>query len=130
MMHQRQSKRKAGAAVILTAMNNNQFLACQKNKLNTKLRKKATEKLTMHQKMLIFRMIIKKAATTSPTALGGKDTADLITLLCYHASLDFHDLFFHSGLKKYTASGTLEPKTGCRCKRRFPACFVMMNFKL
>ena len=41
-------------------------------------------------------LIVQKAvqsATTSKTVLVGEDT-DLIVLLCYHASLDSHDLFF------------------------------------
>ena len=41
-------------------------------------------------------LIVQKAvqsATTSKTVLVGEDT-DLIVLLCYHASLDSHDIFF------------------------------------
>ena len=39
--------------------------------------------------------------TTNSTVLVGDDT-DLIVLLCYHASLGFHDLFFCPKPKKNT----------------------------
>ena len=60
-------------------------------------------------------LIVQKAvqsATISKTVLVGEDI-DLIVLLCYQASLDSHDLFFHPELKKNTksfASGTSEPQ--------------------
>ena len=58
-------------------------------------------------------LIVQKAvqsATTSKTVLVGEDT-DLIVLLCYHASLNSHDLFFRPEPKKKSfASGTSEPQ--------------------
>ena len=59
MMHQRQSKKGRLVQIvchanIIIAMNKDLCLAKQKNKLNVELREKATEKLTMLQKMLIF----------------------------------------------------------------------------
>ena len=49
-------------------------------------------------------LIVQKAvqsATTSNTVLVGDDT-DLIVLLCYHAKLESHDLFFRPEPKKNT----------------------------
>ena len=56
-------------------------------------------------------LIVQKAiaavpsASTSKTVLVGEDT-DLIVLLCHHASLDSHDLFFRPESKKNTKSFT------------------------
>ena len=61
--------------------------------------------------LLIVQKVV-QSATTSKTVLVGEDT-DLIVLLCYHASLDSHDLFFHPEPKKCTKSfafGTPEPQ--------------------
>ena len=105
MTHQRRSKGKAFATVTVaanmtTTMKKDQFLASRKNKqqfifmLNTELEKSNCK--TYHAPGDADILIVQKAvqrATTSETALVGEDT-DLIILLCYHPSLDSHDLFF------------------------------------
>ena len=50
--------------------------------------------------LLIVQKAVQSAASTT-TVLVGDDT-DLIVLLCYHASLDSHDLFFRPEPKKTT----------------------------
>ena len=57
-------------------------MAHQKNYLRIELTEKAVEYLPSPEDADL--LIVQKAATTSPTALVGKDT-DPITLLCYHA---------------------------------------------
>ena len=113
MTHQRRSKGKAGATVTVaanmtTTMKKDQFLANQKNKqqfifmLSTELEKSNCK--TYHACGDADLLIVQKAvqsATTSKTVLDGEDT-DLIVLLCYHASLDSHDLFFRPEPKKNT----------------------------
>ena len=42
-----------------------------------------------------------QSATTTNTVLVGDDT-DLIVLLCYHASMESHDLFFRPEPKRNT----------------------------
>ena len=105
MTHQRWSKGKAGATVTVaanmtTTMKNNQILASRKNNqqfifmLNTDLEKSNCN--TYHEPGDADILIVQKAvqsATTSKTVLVGEGT-DLIVLLCYHSSLDSHDLFF------------------------------------
>ena len=99
------SKGKAGATVtvaanMITTMKNDQILASQKNKqqfifmLNTELEKSNCK--TYHVPGDADILIVQKAVqsvTTSKTVLVGEGT-DLIVLLCYHSSLDSHDLFF------------------------------------
>ena len=106
MIHQRRSKGKDGATVMVaanmtTTVKKDQFLANRKNKqqfifmLNTELEKSNCK--TYHALGDTDLLIVQKAvqpATTSKTVLVGEDT-DLIVLLCYHSSLDSHDLFFH-----------------------------------
>ena len=111
MTHQRRSKGKAGATVTVaanmtTTMKKDQFLANQKNKqqfiflLSAELEKNNCK--TYHAPGDADLLIVQKAvqsATTSNTVLVGEDT-DLIVLLCYHARLDSHDLFFRPEPKK------------------------------
>lgn len=112
MTHQRLSRGKAGASVTVaanmtTTMKKDQFLANRKNKqqfifmLSTELEKSNNCK-TYHAPGDADFLIVQKAvqsAKTSTTVLVGENT-DLIVLLCYHASLDFHDLFFRPEPKK------------------------------
>ena len=113
MTHQRRSKGKAGATVTVasnmtTTMKKDQFLANRKNKqqfifmLSRELEKKNCK--TYHASGDADLLIVQKAvhsATTSNTVLVGDDT-DLIVLLCYHAKLESHDLFFRPEPKKNT----------------------------
>ena len=50
--------------------------------------------------MLIVQKVV-KLATLMDTAMVGEDT-DLLSLLCYHASLDSHNIFFQPEPKKNT----------------------------
>ena len=118
------SKGKAGATVTVaanmtTTMKKDQFLANQKNKqqfiflLSAELEK--NNRKTYHAPGDADLLIVQKAvqsATTSNTVLVGEDT-DLIVLLCYHARLDSHDLFFRPEPKKTQksfVSGISEPQ--------------------
>ena len=84
MIHQRHSK--IGwcrcYANIIIAKKKDQFLANLKNYLRIEVREKAAEYLAAPEDADL--LIVQKAATTSPTALVGKD-AEPIVLLCYHA---------------------------------------------
>uniref|UniRef100_UPI00358ECD2A uncharacterized protein n=1 Tax=Myxine glutinosa TaxID=7769 RepID=UPI00358ECD2A len=113
MTHHRRSKGKIGATVTFTAdmivtMQKEQFLANRQNKqqflsmLSEELQKANCE--TYHASGDADLLIVQKAvqcATTNNTVLMGDDT-DLLVLLCYHASLDSHDLFFCSESRKTT----------------------------
>lgn len=113
MTHHRRSKGKTGTTVTLTAnmivtMQKEQFLANRQNKqkflsmLSEELQKANCE--THHASGDADLLIVQKAvqcATTNNTVLIGDDT-DLLVLLCYHASLDSHDLFFCSESRKNT----------------------------
>ena len=113
MTHQRRSKGKAGATVTVaanmtTTMKKEQFLANRKNKqqfifmLSSELEKNNCR--THHASGDADFLIVQKAvqsATTNNTVLVGDDT-DLIVLLCYHASLESHNLFFCPEPKKNT----------------------------
>ena len=113
MTHQRRSKGKASTTVTFTAdmtctIKKEQFLANKKNKqrfifmLSAALQDKNCE--TYHASGDADLLIVQKAvqsSATSTTVLVGDDT-DLIVLLCYHASLDSHDLFFRPEPKKKT----------------------------
>ena len=113
MTHQRRSKGKAGATVTVasnmtTTMKKDQFLANRRNKqqfifmLSRELEKNNCK--TYHASGDADLLIVQKAvqsATTSNTILVGDDT-DLIVLLCYHAKLESHDLFFRAEPKKNT----------------------------
>ena len=105
MTHQRWARGNAGATVTFTAdmpitMKKEQFLANQRNKqrfifmLSEELQKKncKTHHASGDADFLIVQKAVKSATTTN-TVLVGDDT-DLIILLCYHASLESHDLFF------------------------------------
>ena len=113
MTHQRRSKGNAGTTVTFTAdmpmtMKKDQFLANRQNKqqfifmLSEALEKKNCE--THHASGDADLLIVLKAvqsATTTSTVLVGDDT-DLIVLLCYHANMEAHDLFFHPESKSNT----------------------------
>lgn len=113
MTHQRRSKGKAGATVtvaasMITTMKKDQFLANRMNKqqfifmLSSELERRNCK--TYHAPGDADLLIVQKAvqsATTSNTVLVGDDT-DLIVLLCYHASLESHDLFFYPEPKRNT----------------------------
>jgi len=113
MTHQRRSKGNAGTTVTFTAdmrltMKKEQFLANRQNKqrfifmLSEELQKKNCE--THHASGDADLLIVLKAvqsATVTNTVLVGDDT-DLLVLLCYHASLESHDLFFCPEPKKNT----------------------------
>ena len=105
MTHQRLAKGNAGTTVTFTAdmpitMKKGQFLANRRNKqqfifmLSEELQKKncKAHHASGDADLLIVQQAIKSATTTN-TVLVGDDT-DLIILLCYHASLESHDLFF------------------------------------
>ena len=112
MTHQRRSKGNAGATVTVasnmtTTMKKEQFLANRKNKqqlifmLSRELENNCK---TYHASGDADLLIVQKAvqsATTSNSVLIGDDT-DLIVLLCYHAKLESHDLFFRPEPKKNT----------------------------
>ena len=113
MTHQWWSKGKAGATVTVasnmtTTMKKEQFLANRKNKqqfifmLSRELEKNNCK--TYHASgdadLLIVQIAV-QSASTSNTVLVGDDT-DLIVLLCYHAKLESHDLFFCPEPKKNT----------------------------
>ncbi|KAK3882376.1 hypothetical protein Pcinc_013242 [Petrolisthes cinctipes] len=110
--HLRRSKGNAGITVTFTAdmtltMKKEPFLPNRKNKqrflfmLSEDLQKKKCE--THHAlgdaDLLIGKKVVQSANVTN-TVLVGDDT-DLLVLLCYHASLEAHDLFFcHEPKKK------------------------------
>ena len=114
MTHQRRSKGNAGAlTVTITAdmpitMKKEQFLFNRQNKqnfifmLNEELQRKncETHHATGDADLLIIQKTVESATVTN-TVLVGDDT-DLIVLLCYHASLEYHDIFFCPEPKKNT----------------------------
>ena len=87
-------------------------MASLKNYLRIDIRENAAEYLAAPEDTDL--LIVQKAATTSPNALVGKDT-DPIVLLCYHAVLIPMTSSFIPGLKKFIASGALEPLRDCKC---------------
>ena len=113
MTQQRRSKGNAGATVTFTAdmtitMRKEQFLANRKNKqqfifmLSRELQKNNCK--THHASGDVDLLIVQKAvqsATTINTVLVGDDT-DHTVVLCYHTSLESHDLFFRPEPKKDT----------------------------
>ena len=115
-----QRERPSATVIVLanmtTTMKKEQFLTNKKNKfifmLSAELEKRSCK--TYHTPADADFLIVQKAVqstTTSTTVLGGHDT-DLIILLCYHASLDSHDIFFCPEPRKNTksfATGILEP---------------------
>ena len=116
MTLQRYSKGRAGATMTVAANITTimKFLTVQKYKqqfilmLSTELEK--SDYKTYHAPRDANLLIVQKAvrsATTSKTVLVGEDT-DLIVLLCCHASLDSHDLFFCSEPKKHKKVSCLE----------------------
>ena len=106
-----------------------QFLANRKNKqqfifmLSRELENNNCK--THHASGNADLLIVQKAveyATTSNTVLVGDDT-DLIVLLCYHANLDSHDLFFRpEPKKKHKEASYLEyqGKVGSRYLQQHP----------
>ena len=110
MTHQRRSKGNSGTTVTFKAgtpvtMKKEQFLANRQNKqrfifmLSEELKKNNCE--THHALGDADLLIVLKAVqseTSSNTALVGDDTY----LLCYHANLESHDLFFCPEPKKNT----------------------------
>ena len=114
MTNQRWSKGKAGATVtVATNMTTTmKFLANQKQQfifmLHRELEKSNCK--TYHAPGDADILIVQKAVQSAKTMLVGEDI-DLIVLLCYHASLDSHDLFFCPKSKekrKSFTSGTSE----------------------
>ena len=113
MTHQRRSKGNAGTTVTFTAdmpitMKKEQFLSNRQNKqqfifmLSKTLQNKNCE--VHHASGDADLLIVLKAiqsATTTNTVLVGDDT-DFIVLLCYHASMESHDLFFCPEPKRNT----------------------------
>lgn len=113
MTHQRRSKGKYGTTVtfepdMVLTMKKEHFLANKQNKqqfismLSDELQKANCE--THHASGDADLLIVQKAiqcATTTNTVLIGDDT-DLLVLLCYHASIDSHDLLFCSEARKST----------------------------
>jgi len=116
--HQRRSKGNTSVTVTVlanmtTVMKKEQFLANQKTKqqfifmLSAKLEKSNCK--TYHAPADADLLIVQKAvssATTSTTILVSDDT-DLMVLLCYHASLDSHDIFFCPEPQKNTIKASL-----------------------
>ena len=110
MVHQRRAKGQAGVTVTFTedmklTMKKVNFLANSTNKqqfinmLGSYLEKKCK---VYHAPGDADLLIVQKAvesATMVNTALVGDDT-DLLTLLCYHATLDSHNIFFRPEPKK------------------------------
>ena len=113
MTHQRRSKGRIGATVTFTAdmtlsMKKEEFLANRQNKhlflsmLSGELQKEKCE--TYHASGDADLLIVQKAVqctTINNTVLIGDDT-DLLVLLCYHASMDSHDLFLCSESRRNT----------------------------
>jgi hypothetical protein len=113
MTHQRRSKGRIGATVTFTAdmtltMKKEEFFANRQNKhlflsmLSGELQTTNCE--TYHASGDAYLLIVQKAvqcATIKNTVLIGDET-DLLVLLCYHASMDSHDIFFCSESRKYT----------------------------
>ena len=113
MTHRRRAKGQAGAIVTFTedmqlTMKKEQFLANKTNKqkfinmLGDQLEK---SKCKVHHApgdadLLIVQKAVESAAMVN-TVLVGDDT-DLLILLCYHASLGSHSIFFRSEPKKTT----------------------------
>ena len=113
MTHQRRSKGKKGATVTLAedmclTMPKDQFLSNTDNKqrfinvLSEQLKRKNCQ---IHQApggadLLIVQTTVESSITTT-TVLVGDDT-DLLVLLCYHASMDYHDVFFRPEARKNT----------------------------
>jgi len=109
----RRSKGKASTSVTVfanmtTTMKKEQFLVNKKEKkqfifmLSAELEKSNCK--TYHSPADGDLLIVQKAvqsATTNTTVLADDD-ADLIVLLCYHASLDSHDIFFCPEPRKNT----------------------------
>ncbi len=89
-------------------MKKDQFLANRENKqqfifmLSRELEKNncKTHHASGDADLLIVQKTV-QSATSSNTVLVGDDT-DLIVLLCYHAKLESHDLFFRPEPKKNT----------------------------
>ena len=117
MTHQRQTKGQAGVTVTFTrdmqlTMKKDRFLANKTNK--QQLIKMVGDHLVMkkcevhHAPGDADLLIVPKAvelATRVNTVLVGDDT-DLLILLCYHANLDSHSIFFRPEPKK----GTKNPR--------------------
>ena len=113
MTHNRRSKGKIGATVTFTSdmivtMPKQQFLANRQNKqrfismLGEELQKADCE--IFHAAGDADLLIVQRAvqcATTNNTVLVGGNT-DLLILLCYHARLDTHNLFFCPASRKNT----------------------------
>ena len=111
--HQRRSKGNYGTTVTFTAdtpvtVKKEQFLANRQHKqrfifmLSEELKKNNCE--TQHALGDADLLIVLKAVqsvTSSNTVLDGDDTY-LLVLLCYHANLESHDLFFCPEPKKNT----------------------------
>ena len=119
MTHQRRSKGKLGTTVTFTAdmivtVQKEQFLANRQNKqnclsmLSEELQKANCERhhASGDADLLIAQKAV-QCATTKNTVLIGDDT-DLLVLLCYHARLDSHGLFFCSESKKHKEDSHLE----------------------
>ena len=105
MTQQRRSKGNAGATVTFTAdmtimMRKEQFLANRKNKQQFIFMLSRRTTASGDADLLIVQKAVQSATTTN-TVLVGDDT-DLIVLLCYHTSLESHDLFFRPEPKKDT----------------------------
>ena len=113
-------------ADMIVTMQKELFLANRQNKqrfismLSEELQKANCE--THHASGDADLLIVQKAvqcATTNNTVLIGDDT-DLLVLLCYHASLDSHDLFFCSETKKSikkTCIWNINVNTFCSSKK-------------
>ncbi len=112
MVHQRRAKGQAGVNVTFTedmklTMKKTSFLANSANKQN--FIKMLGHHLENSKKCTVYYasgdadlLIVQKAvesASLMDTALVGEDS-DLLILLCYHASLDSHNIFFRPEPKK------------------------------
>ena len=105
--HQRRSKGKASATVTVTAnmtttIKKDQFWPTKRISINSFFCLEKCNCKIYHATGDADLLIVQKAvqsAVTNKTVLVGEDT-DLIVLLCYHANLDSHDLFFHPEPKR------------------------------
>ena len=113
MTHQRRSMGNAGTTVTFTAdttvtMKKEQVLANRQNKqcfifmLSEELKKNNCEihNVSGDADLLIGIKAV-ESANSSNTVLVGDDT-DILVLLCYHESIESHDLFFFPEPKKNT----------------------------
>ena len=100
MTHQRRSKSSSGTNVSFTGdttvtKKKDQFLANRQNKKNCETRHASGD-----ADLLIVQKAVQSATCCNTVPVG--DDTDILVLICYHASLASHDLFFCTETKTNT----------------------------